>query len=285
LSPGDPFGKELPVQKQQPAAHLTAFRDLKIKREEKMLLKDRICIITGAGSLRGLGRATAALFATHGAKIAVLDIDLAAAREAAASLPGRGHLALKCDVTKRKDCEKATARVIARHGRVDVLINNAGVTAPERLTEVSDALYNRIMDINMRGCFHMTQAVVPYMRVARQGSIINMSSVSAQRGGGVFGGTPYAAAKGAMLGYTKACARELGPDNIRVNAICPSLIDTDITAGRMSDEQRRGIIATIPMGRVGTQADVAGCCLFLASELSAYVTGSEIDVNGGSHIH
>jgi glycerate kinase len=162
-----------------------------------MLLKDRICIITGAGSLRGLGRATGALFATHGAKIAVLDIDLAAAREAAASLPGRGHLALKCDVTKRKECEKATARVIARHGRVDVLINNAGVTAPERLMEVSDALYNRIMDINMRGCFHMTQAVVAYMRVARQGSIINMSSVSAQRGGGVFGGTPYAAAKGA----------------------------------------------------------------------------------------
>ena len=151
--------------------------------------------------------------------------------------------------------------------------------------DVSDALYDRIMDINMRGCFHMTQAVVPYMRVARQGSIINMSSVSAQRGGGVFGGTPYAAAKAAMLGYTKACARELGPDNIRVNAICPSLIDTDITGGRMSDEQRRGVLATIPMGRVGTQADVAGCCLFLASELSAYVTGSEIDVNGGSHIH
>ena len=250
-----------------------------------MLLKDKICIITGGGSLRGLGRATAALFAAHGAKIAVLDIDLAAAREAAASLPGRGHMALKCDVTKRKDCERATARVIARHSRVDALINNAGVTAPERLMDVSDALYDRIMDINMRGCFHMTQAVVPYMRVARQGSIINMSSVSAQRGGGVFGGTPYAAAKAAMLGYTKACARELGPDNIRVNAICPSLIDTDITGGRMSDEQRRGVLATIPMGRVGTQADVAGCCLFLASELSAYVTGSEIDVNGGSHIH
>ncbi len=250
-----------------------------------MLLKDRICVITGAGSPRGLGRATAGLFAEHGAKIVALDIDLDMARETAASLKGRGHLALKCDVTKRKDCDKAIARIIARYGRIDALLNNAGVTAPERLLAVTDAIYDRIMDINMRGCFHMTQAVVPFMRVARQGSIINMSSVSAQRGGGVFGGTPYAAAKGAMLGYTKACARELGPDNIRVNAICPSLIDTDITAGKMTDEQRQGILATIPMGRVGTQLDVAGCYLFLASDLSAYVTGSEIDVNGGSHIH
>jgi NAD(P)-dependent dehydrogenase (short-subunit alcohol dehydrogenase family) len=250
-----------------------------------MLLKDRICIITGAGSPRGLGRATAKLFAEHGAKIAVLDIDPDMARETASHLKGRGHMALKCDVTKRKDCDRVIARIIARHGKIDALLNNAGVTAPERLLAVTDDIYNRIMDINMRGCFHMTQAVVPFMRAAKQGTIINMSSVSAQRGGGVFGGTPYAAAKGAMLGYTKACARELGPDNIRVNAICPSLIDTDITAGKMTDEQRRGVLASIPMGRVGTQIDVAGCYLFLASDLSAYVTGSEIDVNGGSHIH
>jgi NAD(P)-dependent dehydrogenase (short-subunit alcohol dehydrogenase family) len=250
-----------------------------------MLLKDKICVITGAGSARGLGRATALLFAEHGAKVAVLDIDVAAARETASLLKGRGHMALKCDVTRRRDCEAAIARIVAKHGRIDVLLNNAGVTAPQRLMDVTDALYDRIMDINMRGCLHMTQAVVPAMRAQRSGSIVNMSSVSAQRGGGVFGGTPYAAAKGAMLGYTKACARELGPDNIRVNAICPSLIDTDITAGALTAERRAEIMATIPMARVGTQADVAGCYLFLASDLSAYVTGSEIDVNGGSHIH
>lgn len=250
-----------------------------------MLLKDRVCIITGAGSARGLGRATARLFAEHGARIAVLDIDLAAARETAGLLKGRGHLALRCDVTRRKDCLKAAERVLARHGRIDVLVNNAGVTAPERLMEVTDALYDRIMDINMRGCFHMTQAVVPAMRAARSGSIVNMSSVSAQRGGGVFGGSPYAAAKAAMLGYTKATARELGPDNIRANAICPSMIDTDITAGKLSEERRRDILASVPMGRLGTADEVAGCCLFLASDLSSYVTGSEIDINGGSHIH
>jgi NAD(P)-dependent dehydrogenase (short-subunit alcohol dehydrogenase family) len=250
-----------------------------------MLLKDKICIITGAGSARGLGRATSRLFAEHGAKIMVLDIDLAMARETAGLLKGRGHMALKCDVTSRKDCDKAIARIIARHGKIDVLINNAGITAPNRLMDVTDDLYDRIMDINMRGCFHMTQAVVPFMRQAKSGSIANMSSVSAQRGGGVFGGTPYAAAKGAILGYTKACARELGPDNIRVNAICPSMIDTDITGGVLSAQSKQAILNSIPMGRLGEANEVAGCYLFLASDLSSYVTGSEIDINGGSHIH
>jgi NAD(P)-dependent dehydrogenase (short-subunit alcohol dehydrogenase family) len=250
-----------------------------------MLLKDKICVITGAGSARGLGRATGKLFAEHGATIIALDIDLAMARETAGLFKGRGHMALKCDVTKRKDCERAIARVIARHGRVDVLINNAGITAPNRLMDVSDDLYDRIMDINMRGCFHMTQAVVPFMRQRKTGSIANMSSVSAQRGGGVFGGTPYAAAKAAILGYTKACARELGPDNIRVNAICPSMIDTDITGGALSAEKKQAILDSIPMGRLGEATEVAGCYLFLASDLSSYVTGSEIDINGGSHIH
>jgi NAD(P)-dependent dehydrogenase (short-subunit alcohol dehydrogenase family) len=250
-----------------------------------MLLKDKICIITGAGSARGLGRATSKLFAEHGAKIMVLDIDLGMARETAGLLKGRGHMALKCDVTNRKDCDKAIAKIIARHGKIDVLINNAGITAPNRLMDVNDDLYDRIMDINMRGCFYMTQAVVPFMRQAKSGSIANMSSVSAQRGGGVFGGTPYAAAKGAILGYTKACARELGPDNIRVNAICPSMIDTDITGGALSAEQKQNILNSIPMGRLGEANEVAGCYLFLASDLSSYITGSEIDINGGSHIH
>ncbi len=250
-----------------------------------MLLKGRIAMITGGGSPRGLGRAMAALFADNGARVAVLDIDGDGAKETARILKGRGHMGLQCDVARRKDCERAVARVVARHGRIDVLVNNAGVTAPERLSDVTDAIYDRVMDINMRGTFHMTQAVVPFMRQARAGSIVNMASVSAQRGGGVFGGTPYAAAKAAILGYTKACARELGPDNIRVNAICPSLINTDITAGRLSPQQEAALLAGTPMGRVGEAHEVAGCALFLASDLASYVTGSEIDVNGGSHIH
>jgi NAD(P)-dependent dehydrogenase (short-subunit alcohol dehydrogenase family) len=250
-----------------------------------MLLKGRICIITGGASKRGLGLAMGRLFAEHGAKVAILDLDLVMAREAIASLPGRGHMALKCDVTKRAECERAVAKVLARHERIDVLVNNAGITSPQRVMQVDDATYNRVMDINMRGTLHMTQAVVPTMRSQTKGAIVNMSSVSAQRGGGVFGGSHYSAAKAAMLGYTKACARELGADNIRVNAICPSMIDTDITAGAITPERKADILKTIPMGRLGEAHEVAGCALFLASDLSSYVTGAELDIHGGSHIH
>ncbi len=250
-----------------------------------MLLKGKIAIITGAASKRGLGLATARLFAEHGARVALLDLDLAGAREGAVSLKGRGHLGLKCDVTRQKDCIKAVERVLARYGRVDILVNNAGITSPQRVMQVTGESYDRVMDVNMRGTLHLTQAVVPAMRAQKAGAIVNLSSVSAQRGGGVFGGSHYAAAKGAILGYTKACARELGPDNIRVNAICPSLINTDITAGQLSEDQMTAIIASVPLGRAGEAAEVAGCVLFLASDLSSYVTGSEVDINGGSHIH
>ncbi|MFY8114322.1 MAG: SDR family NAD(P)-dependent oxidoreductase [Rhabdaerophilum sp.] len=250
-----------------------------------MLLKGQVAVITGGASKRGLGLATARLFAEHGARVAILDIDLNAAKEAVASLKGRGHMALRCDVTRRAACERAVERVIKRHNRLDILLNYAGITSPQRVMQVDDATYDRIFDINMRGTYFMTQAVVPQMRAQHSGSIVNMSSVSAQRGGGVFGGSHYSAAKGAILGYTKACARELGPDNIRVNAICPSMIDTDITGGMLTDERREEIKKSIPMGRIGTADEVAGCGLFLASSLSSYVTGSEIDINGGSHIH
>lgn len=250
-----------------------------------MLLKGKIALITGGASPRGLGLATARLFAEHGARVAIADIDLAGARAAVSTLKGRGHMALKCDVARRADCEKAVARVLARHGRIDVLFNNAGITSPKRLMETDDATYDRVLDINMRGTFHMTQAVVPAMRAQKSGSIINMSSASAQKGGGIFGGSAYAAAKAAILGYTKATARECGPDNIRCNALCPSMIDTDITGGTLTKAQMQAIINSVPLGRLGRADEIAGVCLFLASDLSTYVTGSEIDINGGSHIH
>ena len=129
------------------------------------------------------------------------------------------------------------------------------------------------------------QAVIPAMRAQKSGSIINLSSVSAQRGGGIFGGPHYSAAKAGVLGLTKAMARELAPDNVRVNAICPGFIATDITAGKLSEEKLAAVIAGIPMGRAGEASEVAGCALFLASDLSSYCTGTEVDVNGGSLIH
>ena len=252
-----------------------------------MLLKDRIVIITGAGSKRGLGRATAQLFAEHGAIIAVLDLKLADSQDTVASLTGSGHLALVCDVTNAEACQRAVKDVIAARGRIDVLVNNAGISQPLKLMDIKPENYDAVLDVNLRGTLYMTQAVVPHMRARKAGSIVNMASVSAQRGGGIFGGPHYSAAKGGILGLTKATARELAPDGIRVNAICPSLIDTDIihSAPGWTKERAAEVMASIPMGRAGQAREVAGCCLFLASDLSSYVTGSEIDVNGGSHIH
>ncbi len=250
-----------------------------------MLLKNRSVIITGGASPRGLGLACARLFAEHGARIQVLDLDERAAAAAAATLPGSGHIGGRCDVTNKADCEAAVAAALKAFGHIDVLVNIAGITSPQRLMEVDAATYERVMDVNMRGTLFMIQAVVPGMRARRAGSIVNMSSVSAQRGGGVFGGSHYSAAKAAILGYSKAAARELGPDNIRVNAICPSFIDTDITAGLMTPEKLAQIIAGVPLGRPGHAHEVAGCALFLASDLASYVTGIELDIHGGSHIH
>ena len=249
------------------------------------LLDGKAAIITGAASPHGLGLASAKLLAEHGARVLITDLDATAAEAAARTLPGRNHFGARCNVTDKADCEAAAALALTHFGRIDVLVNIAGITSPQRLMEVTPEMYALVMDVNMRGTLYMTQAVVPTMRKQKAGSIVNMSSVSAQRGGGVFGGSHHSAAKAAVLGYTKAAARELGPDNIRVNAICPSFIDTDISTGLLTPERLDAILQNVPMGRVGQAHEVAGCVVFLASELASYVTGSEIDINGGSHIH
>jgi NAD(P)-dependent dehydrogenase (short-subunit alcohol dehydrogenase family) len=252
------------------------------------LLEDRRIVVTGAAAPRGVGRATAALLAEHGARVMLTDIDGAAAEEAAKALPGASgrHFGMRCNVTDKAECEAAVALALQRFSRIDVLVNIAGLFNPQRLMEVTAEMYSLVMDVNMRGTLYMTQAVVPAMRAQRSGSIVNMGSVAAQRGGGAAGGSHYAAAKAAILGYTKAAARELAGDRIRVNAVCPGYIDTDITDGALAPERMGSIVKTsVPMGRAGHVQEVAGCVLFLASDLSSYVTGSEIDVNGGSHIH
>ncbi|WP_416467621.1 SDR family NAD(P)-dependent oxidoreductase [Pseudomonas sp. LFS044] len=249
-----------------------------------MLLEGKIAIVTGAASARGIGRATAQAFAAQGAKVAILDLDLNAARDAAALL-GEGHLGLAANVADEAQVRDAAAEVLAHFGRIDVLVNNAGITQPVKTLEITGKDYDRILDVNLRGTLLMSQAVIPTMRAQRSGSIICMSSVSAQRGGGIFGGPHYSAAKAAVLGLGKAMARELGPDNVRVNAITPGLIHTDITGGLMQDERRHAIIEGIPLGRLGEAGDVANAALFLASDLSSYLTGITLDVNGGMLIH
>jgi NAD(P)-dependent dehydrogenase (short-subunit alcohol dehydrogenase family) len=249
-----------------------------------MLLTDKVCIITGAASQRGIGRATARLFSQNGGRVVIVDLDEAQARAAAADL-GEGHLGFACNVTDRQSCQDAAERVIGEYGRVDVLVNNAGITQPLKIMDIQAENYDAVLDVNLRGTLYMSQAVIPQMREQRSGSIVCMSSVSAQRGGGIFGGPHYSAAKGGVLGLAKAMARELGPDTVRVNSITPGLIQTDITGGKLTDELKVQIASGIPLGRLGVADDVANACLFLASDLSSYITGAVIDVNGGMLIH
>ncbi|MDF1726448.1 MAG: SDR family oxidoreductase [Sulfitobacter sp.] len=248
------------------------------------LLNGQTAIITGAASARGLGKATARLFAEQGARIAILDLDADQAQAAAADI-GADHIGLACDVTDPAACQEAARAVLQAFGQIDILVNNAGITQPLRIMEISPENYDAVLDVNLRGTLNMSQAVIPHMQERKSGKIVNMSSVSAQRGGGIFGGPHYSAAKAGILGLTKAMARELAPFGIRSNAICPGFIATDITGGKLTPEMMEQILAGIPMARAGEASDVAGCALFLASDLSAYVTGSEVDVNGGSLIH
>ena len=249
------------------------------------LLTGKIAVVTGAASPRGLGKATAKLFAEHGATVVITDLDEAQAQAAAADLPGEGHIGMACNVTDKEACFATAAAVIEKLGAVDILVNNAGITQPLKIMDIAPENYDAVTDVNLRGTLYMTQALIPHWRARQTGSVVNMSSVSAQRGGGIFGGPHYSAAKAGVLGLTKAMARELAPDGVRVNAICPGFIATDITAGKLTDEMRAQVLAGIPMGRAGTADDVAGCALFLASDLSSYCTGTEVDVNGGSLIH
>ena len=249
-----------------------------------MLLDGKVTVISGAASPRGIGFATARLFAAHGATVAILDLDGAAAQGAAAE-PGAQHRGFACDVADPEACKAAAAEVLEAFGQVDVLINNAGVTQPVKTLEITPQDLRRILAVNLDGVLYLSQAFIPHMRARGSGSIACMSSVSAQRGGGIFGGPHYSAAKAGVLGLAKAMAREFGPDGIRVNCVTPGLIQTDITGGKLNDEMRRDIIKGIPLARLGTAEDVAGIYLFLASDLSAYVTGAVIDVNGGMLIH
>jgi NAD(P)-dependent dehydrogenase (short-subunit alcohol dehydrogenase family) len=249
-----------------------------------MMLENKVVIVTGAASPRGIGKATASVLAAQGAHVVVLDLQQADAQRAALDL-GEGHLGIACDVTDRAACQLAARAALEKYGRIDGLINNAGITQPLRTLDIQPANFDAVVDVNLRGTLYMSQAVLPQMKEQKHGSIVCMSSVSAQRGGGIFGGPHYSAAKAGVLGLARAMAREFGGDSIRVNSITPGLIQTDITGDKLTPEMRADIIKGIPLGRLGDAADVANACLFLISDLSAYLTGITLDVNGGMLIH
>lgn len=256
-----------------------------------MLLKDKVCLIAGAASRRGIGFATAQLFAEHGARVVMIDITMddsavADLRKALpASLQQEADVSgLRCDITQLDDCKRVVAEVIARHGKLDCLVNSAGIVRGTPMLSIDDAEYELLLDVNLKGAFNLCKSVLPVMVERKSGAIVNLASAAAQRGGGLVGGAHYAASKGGVISLTRTIAREFGVSGIRANVICPAMIETSMLDG-LSEDRVRDIVDAIPMKRLGEPKEAAGVCLFLASELSGFVTGATVDVNGGSHIH
>ena len=249
-----------------------------------MLLPGRVAIVTGAASQRGIGWATARRFAAEGATVAIVDLHAETAAQAAAAI-GLQHLGFGCDVRDEAACRAVAQSLLQRLGRIDILVNNAGVSQSQRLMDSSQADYDLVMDVSVRGSFNMSRAVVPAMRARRSGAIVCIGSVAAQRGGGILGGPHYSAAKGAVQTLAKAVARELAPDGIRANAVAPGMVETALLDGKIDDAGKRRVAESVPLGRLAVPDDVANACLYLASDLSAYVTGVVLDVSGGLHIH
>ena len=237
-------------------------------------------MITGGATQSGIGHACARIFAEQGARVGLLDLAETDPAGAAAAV-GPDHLGLACDVRDPGACRAAVDNFADNLGRIDILIGNAGVVYGTPVMDITQDEYDEVLDVNLRGNFNMAQATVPHLRRNGGGSIVLIGSIAGQVGGGLFGRSHYAAAKSGIFGLAKALARELAPEQIRANAIAPGVIDNDFSKGRMTREVKDQVAEKVPLGRLGTSEDVANVCLFLASDLSAYVTGSVLSVNGG----
>lgn len=245
-------------------------------------MNDKVTVITG--SARGIGFALATAFGAAGAKVMVIDLAPEAVDAAVQKLRDLGHQAWGYvgNVTDSAMMEELFARVVAEHGSLDVLINNAGVTRDNLMLRMKEEEWQLVMDINLKGSFICTQKAFKHMMKARKGSIINIASVIGIMGNA--GQANYAASKGGLIAFTKSCAKEFASRNVRVNAVAPGFIETEMTA-TLSDDVRAEYGKAIPLGKMGSPEDVARVCMFLASEDSAYLTGQTLAVDGGLTMH
>lgn len=237
-------------------------------------LQDKVAIITGAA--KGIGLATATRFAHEGAQVMLMDINPLELEKAAAQIPNaQTHVV---NVTDRATIASAVDRIMQQHGRIDILINNAGITQDARLVKMTEMQFDAVIDVNLKGVFNCTQLVVPHMLEAKRGAIVNASSVVGLYGN--FGQTNYSATKFGVIGFTKTWARELGPKGIRVNAICPGFIGTEMVMA-MPAPILDDIAKRTWMGRLGTPEEMANVYLFLASDEASYINGATIEASGG----
>ena len=243
-----------------------------------MRLTDKVAIITG--SAQGIGLATALRFAAEGARVVVSDIGQQRVDQAVAAIVAQGGQAIGAvvDVTDRMAIDAMVAKVKATWGRIDVLINNAGITKDARLAKMSSAQFDAVIAVNLKGVFECTQAVAETMTAQGSGSIVNASSVVGLYGN--FGQTNYAATKAGVIGFTKTWARELGPKGVRVNAVCPGFVLTPIL-DTVPDAVKQKMIEKVPLGRLGRPEEIAAVYAFLASDDSSYLNGAVLEVSGG----
>jgi 3-oxoacyl-[acyl-carrier protein] reductase len=244
-----------------------------------MRLKDNVAIVTGAG--QGIGQATAVKFASEGARVAVCDIRDASVQATVRSIEAAGSEAVGfvVDVTDKASISRMVGGVMARWGRIDTLVNNAGIVEDAQLRKMTDEQFDHVIDVNLKGVYNCTKAVVEVMLAQGSGCILNASSIVGIYGN--FGQTNYAATKFGVIGMVKTWARELGRKGIRANAVCPGFIETPILA-TMPEKIVRMMEERVPLGRLGKPEEIAATYAWLASSEASYVNGAVIEVSGGA---
>jgi NAD(P)-dependent dehydrogenase (short-subunit alcohol dehydrogenase family) len=244
-----------------------------------MRLRNKVAIVTGAG--RGIGLATARALAREGARVAICDIRAELLDEALAGIEALGGeaLAFQVDVTRREQIQHMVDETSRRWGAIDVLVNNAGIYEVLPFEEISEAQWDRLLAVNLKGAFLCCQAIVPLMKRQGSGRIVNIAS-SAGKTGGTLAGAHYSVSKAGLICLAKQLARELGPHGITVNAVAPGRIDTPMIHS-VTEEENQAFAQKTPLGRLGTPEDVANAVVFLASDEASFITGEILDVNGG----